>query len=61
MLTTDILIALWAISLAISMPIAYFKGAKRQLKTCVEHRYDDLWKTASEWGDAVDISTNRQY
>ncbi len=53
---TDILIALWAITLVIATAYAYFRGAKRQLDVCVEHRYDDLWKTAHEWGRDVDIS-----
>lgn len=46
---TDILLALWAVSLCVVAAVAYFKGAKDQLNACVERRIeqwsiDEIWR-----------------
>ncbi len=57
MFTTDMLIALWAISIMIAIPIAYFRGAKRQLEVCSQHRNNEM--DDIRWMEAVDISKKR--
>lgn len=52
---TDILLALWAVSLCVVAAFAYFKGARAQLRACLEHRYE-LWCTDEIWMRRCDIS-----
>ena len=46
---TDILLALWAVSLCVVAAFAYFKGAKDQLNSCIEQRMEQ-WSIDEIWG-----------
>lgn len=61
MFTTDVLIALWAITLCIGCAYAYFKGAECQLRECVRYRHSGCWMSDEEWMNRADISKRRTF
>ena len=59
MFITDILIALWAVSLLTAIPLAYFKGAKRQREAFAEYCNElGVYLSDRQWKE-VDISRKK--
>lgn len=58
MLTTDILLAMWAVTLAACSLLAYFKGAKSQLERACRFRKVKMTATDEEWMRMADIRRN---
>jgi hypothetical protein len=54
MLGTDILLALWAVSLFAGCAYAFFKGAEKQLRFCAKCRKSGLWMSDDEWMKMAD-------
>ena len=61
MLGTDVLLALWAISLFIVGAYTYFRGARKQLEECVRFRHSGCWMSDQEWSEAADIGGYRTF